>query len=195
MLNKISQAAVQRGPTYLNSSVHKRSEGGFTLIELMITVALAAIVMTMGVPSFREAIRNTRLATQTNEFVTALNFARSEAIKRRTRVTVCRSNGGGACTTAGVGWQTGWLVFTDPDNDASLDAGETLVWQGAGLAQGYTLTAAAMPNYISFLPNGATRTTAGLIQNGTLQLRDSTGTKGRDIVINTVGRLRLVKVP
>lgn len=191
----MSQTAAQSMPAYLYSSAHKRNEGGFTLVELMITVALAAIMMTLGIPSFQELIRDTRLATQTNEFVTALNLARSEAIKRRTRVTVCRSNGGGACTTAGVGWQTGWLVFADPNDNATLDGGETLIWQGAGLAQGYTLTAAAMPNYISFLPNGATRTKDGLVQNGTLQLRDSTGTRGRDIVINVVGRLLLKKVP
>ena len=83
---------------------------GFTLLELMVTIAVLAIIATLGVPSFRELIQNNRVTTQTNELVTALNFARAEAVKRgRTvRVTVAQ---------AAPGWTA--TVFLDPagDND------------------------------------------------------------------------------
>ncbi|MGB5065269.1 MAG: GspH/FimT family pseudopilin, partial [Candidatus Competibacter sp.] len=69
-------------------------KSGFTLIELMITVALAAIVLTLGVPAFQETIRNNRLATTVNDFISSLNLTRSEAIKRGTRVTLCKSANG-----------------------------------------------------------------------------------------------------
>jgi type IV fimbrial biogenesis protein FimT len=61
---------------------------GFTLLELMVTVAVLAILLTVGVPSFRDLIQNNRVTTQTNELVTALNFARAEAVKRGRSVQV-----------------------------------------------------------------------------------------------------------
>ena len=68
------------------------------MIELIVTMVVAAIVLTLGVPSFRELINNNRLTSGANEFVTALNLARSEAIKRSVRVTVCKSADGTTCT-------------------------------------------------------------------------------------------------
>jgi len=97
-----------------------RITAGFTLIELLVTVAMMAIVLALGVPSFTELIKNNRLTTATNELVTALNLARSEAIKRGVRVTVCKSADGSSCTTSGD-WAQGWIVFTDLDGDGSLD--------------------------------------------------------------------------
>jgi type IV fimbrial biogenesis protein FimT len=61
---------------------------GFTLLELMVTVAVLAILVTVGVPSFQDLIQNNRVTTQTNELVTALNFARTEAVKRGRNVEV-----------------------------------------------------------------------------------------------------------
>lgn len=79
---------------------------GFTLIELLITIAVASILLTLGIPSFQNIIRENRLATQVNEFVTALNMARGEAIRRGQNVSV---------TPSGGGWNDGWVVTTvDP---------------------------------------------------------------------------------
>jgi type IV fimbrial biogenesis protein FimT len=74
---------------------------GFTLIELMITIAVASILLSIGVPSFQNIIRENRLSTQANELITALNMARSEAIRRGVNVTV---------TPNGGGWNSGWVV-------------------------------------------------------------------------------------
>lgn len=85
---------------------------GFTLIELMITLAIAAILLTVAVPSFRTFIENNKAITQVNDVVSAHNLARMEAIKRGSPVTVCTSSNGTACSNS-TNWKNGWIVFND----------------------------------------------------------------------------------
>ena len=80
---------------------------GFTLIELMVTLAVAAILLAVAVPSYQNFVATSRLASQANDFITALNFARSEAVKRGANVTVCASSNGTSCVGA---WAAGWIV-------------------------------------------------------------------------------------
>ncbi|MEE9444784.1 MAG: GspH/FimT family pseudopilin [Cocleimonas sp.] len=99
-----------------NAQTLKKSNTGFTLIELMITLAIAVILITLAVPSFSLMIHNSKVTSATNEFVSALNLARSEALKRSNNVTVCKSNSGfTACSTTATDNYTtnGWLVFPD----------------------------------------------------------------------------------
>jgi type IV fimbrial biogenesis protein FimT len=95
----------------------------------MITLAIAAIVLTVGVPSFQEMMRNNRAATHANEILTGLNFARSEAVKRGVIVSLCPSTDQASCS--GTNWATGWIVFVNPNGDATVDAGEVVlrVWE------------------------------------------------------------------
>ena len=111
---------------------------GFTLIELIVTMALAAIILTIGVPSFREALQNNRRATQINEIISTFNIARSEAIKRGVQVTLCKSTNGTSCNTtacdASTGnncWEQGWITFSDSDGDGTVDAVITTTEDGA----------------------------------------------------------------
>lgn len=85
---------------------------GFTLVELMITLAVAAIVMGIAIPSFTQMMRNNSSATLGAELAGVLQYARSEAIKRAARVSVCASDDGLSCLAAG-NWEKGWLVFVD----------------------------------------------------------------------------------
>lgn len=84
---------------------------GFTLPELMITLAIAGILMAIAIPSFNTTIRSSRLSASANELVSALNLARSEAVKRGQQVVV-RQNGGG--------WENGWQVFVDVDQSGII---------------------------------------------------------------------------
>jgi len=83
---------------------------GFTLLELMTALLVVAIVLSAGVPSYLSVVRNNRAATNANELVSALTIARSEAVRRSDRVSICRSADGAAC---GGTWQDGWIVFVD----------------------------------------------------------------------------------
>lgn len=139
---------------------------GFTLIELMVTLALAAIILTQAVPSFNSLVQNNRLISQKNEFISTLNLARSEALKRGTRVTVCASTDQTTCDT--TNWENGWIVFSDRNADRVLDAGtgacldteDCLVRVSAGLTDGNSLSAKksgamADTGYIQYTPRGA----------------------------------------
>lgn len=123
-----------------------KSAHGFTLIELMITLALAAIILTLGVPSFTETIRTNRVATQVNELVTALNLARSEAIKRATAVTVCASADQATCSGSND-WRTGWIVVTDDNTNTTGSPSENTVVRVWGALKGWPTTTGAPITY------------------------------------------------
>nr|WP_277347496.1 GspH/FimT family pseudopilin [Wenzhouxiangella sp. XN79A] len=99
---------------------------GFTLMELLLAIAILAIVTTAALPSFTQIIQNNRLSGQTNEFVTSMQYARSEALKRGDPVTVCASSNGTSC---GGNWNQGWIVIADAGG-----GGEELlrVWNSPG---------------------------------------------------------------
>ena len=90
-----------------------RYQKAFTLIELMVTVTIAAIVLGIAIPSFNTQIQNSRSVALGEELASAFNFARSEAVKRGQRVSICASSDGAAC---GGGWNDGWIVFLDGAN-------------------------------------------------------------------------------
>jgi len=107
-----------------------KKDRGFTLIELMVTLAVAAILLTVGVPSMRDLIRNNRLAGATNTFVSSLNVVRSEAVKQGRNATLCVSsdtaNAAPTCTGE-TNWRLGWVAWVDSDADGALDSpGEIL---------------------------------------------------------------------
>lgn len=96
---------------------------GFTIIELMMTLAVAAVILTLGVPSYQSFLRNARLIEQTNAIVVDLQLARSEALKRRQPIMLCRSAnptaGTPSCGGTDNDWSSGWLVFVDANGDGS----------------------------------------------------------------------------
>jgi len=98
-----------------------RTGQGFTLIELMVTVSVAAVLLAVGVPSFQTTVKNNRLTAAANSLVGALNLARSEAIKRGVFVTFCKRNGGGTDCDNSASWNDGWIVFSDLDRDGVFD--------------------------------------------------------------------------
>lgn len=148
-----------------------KRQAGFTLVELMVTVAIAAILLGIGVPSFRALIENNRIAAASNDVVTALQYARSEAVKRGVLVDVCGTADQATCIVAGA---TGSLVRTA--------AGEVLrVWPAPG--NGVTIVNAA----VQFGPLGAA--------TGAPCYRITLGALERSVSVSASGSVTAVKVP
>ena len=102
---------------------------GFTIIELMVTLGIVALLLAAGVPGFRGLIMDNRLVSSSNQFVTSVNMARSTAVKFQRNATVCSSTNydDPVPTCAGAtDWSTGWIVWVDKDRDATPDAGEII---------------------------------------------------------------------
>jgi type IV fimbrial biogenesis protein FimT len=107
----------------------RRQVTGFTLIELMVTISVLAILAAIAFPSFQGSLRSNRVATTTNELLASLSLARSEGIRSTRGGAVCTSENGTAC---GGDWNSGWIVWTDNDGDGALDAGEPIVRYSQG---------------------------------------------------------------
>jgi type IV pilus assembly protein PilW len=112
---------------------------GFTLLEIVITTALVAIVMAIAVPSMTTFAQNDRLTTQINTLLGHLAYARSEAVKRSQQVAVCVSNNTTSCT-GGTSWQDGWIVYTDINGDSAFTADEEVLRAMQVLKGSNTLT-------------------------------------------------------
>lgn len=91
---------------------------GFSLIELMVTVAVLAILLAIGLPSFQSSLRSNRLATATNELIASINLARSEAVRNPDGAAMCASSDGATCTGT---WDDGWIVWIDRNGDGNPD--------------------------------------------------------------------------
>lgn len=98
------------GPVTLNGA------SGFSLIELMITIAVLAILVALAAPSFTAMINANRITGQTNELISSLQLARMEAVRRNEAVRVCRTTDGATCSATTGAW-TGWLTVVDSDNE------------------------------------------------------------------------------
>lgn len=94
---------------------------GFSLIELMVTLALAAIVLSMGIPSFKSVIKNNRQTTLLNDFTSYFHYAKSEAVTRGIPVTLCPRNNAGTNCDHSASWDDGLIVFIDENGDGNLD--------------------------------------------------------------------------
>ena len=127
---------------------------GFTLLELMVTITILAIVAGIGVPSFISTVENNRAQTASNNFFLSIIQARSEAVKRNQPVVLCKSSDGASCTTSG-GWEQGWIAFVS--TDATLDAGEPIFASYSAVSGNTTLRAVnGTDDTLSILSDGTT---------------------------------------
>ena len=94
---------------------------GFTVIELLVVVAILSILMGVAAPSLRDLLMNATVTSQANDLMSAFATARSEAIRRGVRTAICTSTNGTSCTNSN--WHEGWIVFTDADANGAVDAG------------------------------------------------------------------------
>ena len=168
---------------------------GFTIPEVIITLGVAAIILTTAVPGVSNTIKDNRLATRVNEVITDIHFARSEAAKRDVRVILCRSNNPTAssptCSTDSAHdytWTGGYLVFADSGTapNGIYDAGtDTLLRRGQAANSGVKMrTNANWNRNLEFNPNGSLHE-GGI---GIMSICDNRGKEeGRQIVVSLSG--------
>lgn len=156
---------------------------GYTLLELLITVALVAVIMAIGAPAMSDYIQNDRLITQINTLTGHMAYARSEAVKRTQQVSVCISTNGTSCTAGN--WEDGWLIYVDEDGDGSFTGGEEILRTQQTLKGGNTLAFGGIGPEITYDFRGYVNAAS----IGTFTLCDSRS-EGRAIAISTTGRVR-----
>jgi type IV fimbrial biogenesis protein FimT len=170
-------------------------DSGFTLVEVLAVLAVAAVLAATAMPSLRALAGSVRVSAAANDLLGDLLLTRSEAIHRRGRVVSCKSSNGSSCADTG-GWQQGWIVFVDGDDDGQRDASEPLLQRQGPLPADVRLTGnGSLARYVAYVGNGSTRLVGGGFQAGTLTVcRTSPGpTVARQIVINASGRPRVQK--
>lgn len=165
----------------------QKHESAFTLIELMIAIAVAAIVLTLGVPSFERVIERNQLAANVNVLVSSLTLARSEAVKRNKSVKICDSSDAVNCGSGS--YEQGWIVFVDENNDGDLDSpAEELIQVQSALPSNFSIdpNLSTGANNISYLTKGRANRSGNFII-----CKNNDITKARVIVIDMNGRTRL----
>jgi type IV fimbrial biogenesis protein FimT len=149
-------------------SAQRRTHRGITLLETIVVMGIVAILLAIGIPSFLYVTTSNRIASEVNGLLGDLQFARAEAIKEGQTVTVCVSGNGTSCSAAGTtAWNDGWIVFSDVNNDATVDAGDIVLHVQAPFTSTDTFTASNSISSITFNREGFASGPAGF-NNGTL---------------------------
>lgn len=152
--------------------------GGFTLVELMITLAISVILLGLAAPAFQNSLLSGKLSTQANNLVASAILARGEAIKRNAPVTLCVSANGTSCATGG--WEQGWIVMS----------GTTVIQRQQAAPSGVKITESAGIILVNFLPAGvgATQTTLTVCR-----ATPEVGSQERVVTISATGRPTVAK--
>jgi type IV fimbrial biogenesis protein FimT len=138
---------------------------GVTLVEILVVMGIVAMLMAIGIPSYKYVTNANRISAEINGLLGDLQFARSEAIKEGRSVTVCVSSDQATCLGATTTtWQSGWIVFSDLNGNGTVDAGDLLLRAQATFKGTDSLSANNSVGVITFNREGF----ATSIANGTL---------------------------
>ncbi len=155
-------------------------EKGLSIVELMITLGVATILMSVAVPSFRTISMNSKQASTVNELVAGMHLARNTAITLNARVGVCASGNGQSCQV--VGWNEGWIAFHDVDNNQNRSVDETILATGSEV-NSITIDSSQFPNSLSYRPNGRVMNGSVAVNTGEFALCDQRGSDHAKVVI------------
>lgn len=179
----------------------QRRMTGFTVVELMITLVIGAILLAIAIPNFTSMVQASRAQSMADDFASALNFTRTESLKLGTRVTICASSDGSSCTGA---WNEGWIIFqdyaaTDKDAPVLAKSGVTNLLKTTGKAK--------LGSAIAVKSSGTDQTYIRFTRLGTLAKGDNaagfevdmkvTGCKGasaRNVSVSLSGMVRIKSI-
>ena len=170
--------------------MNKRQKG-FTLTELIVVTAIVAILLGIAIPSYKYLTTSYRMSAEINNLVGDLQFARGEALKEGTSITVCVSSNGQSCT-GGNNWNPGWIVFSDLNNNTAVDAGERVLKVQAAFTGTIpdVFSASSGVTAVTFNREGFAKTSAGFLAT-TVTLTESTNNANytRCLQVSAVGML------
>ena len=173
----------------LTCSTVRRRQEGFTLAELMVSIGIGSLLLSVGVPSYTTVTQNARQVSSSNELLSNLHFAREMSITRNVRVTLCPSSSGNDCEA--VDWTDGWILFLDNDGDQAVDAGETVERFVDGLGA-LDVSSAEFGEFLIYRPNGRIMVNNVRDNSGAFTLCDGRGAgHARVVIIDISGRPRV----
>lgn len=151
---------------------------GFTLVELMVTIMVLVVLVSVAVPSFDSIRLLSRLNSYSTDLVAGSQVARSEAIKRNAQVTLCVSSNGTSCATTGQ-WETGWIVIS----------GTQVIQKQPATATGYQMRDSGGLSALLFEPTGVGATAA----NFTICRSSPVGSQERVVKVSATGRSSITR--
>jgi type IV fimbrial biogenesis protein FimT len=165
---------------------------GFTLIEILIALVIFAILLRVGLPTYRDWIAAQQLANHAHFIADTLDLARSEAIKHGYRVNLCKSRDLRLCTDEG-GWEQGWLLFVDENHSGQVDDDESVLRREGPPRNDITMRGnRPVEDYVSYTSLGHARLLSGALQMGTFVLCKP-GQNALKVVLANSGRARIDK--
>lgn len=189
-----------------------KKHSGYSLIELMVALAVLAIIISVGLPKMSVFFKGNRMVANANDLLSGLHVARSEAVKRGQRVSICKSTNAGdaapTCAGTAENWDKGWFVFVEGQDEGNV-YGTYSSTDGAILkintgveGKNVTITADStdIADYVSFTSRGVPKHSNGSIQSGVFRVCDDRGLKNaaggvvaRGVVLTAPGRVRVTK--
>ena len=161
---------------------------GFTLLELLVSIAVSSILLTVGIPSFLRMIADNERVSYSADVYSALNYARSEAIARNVQVVICKSTDGANCSTS-ANWSDGWIIYANTNNNTSGaepdGPTEPVLQVHVGLQRFTLIPDTSLNDRVIYLPSGRAAAM------GNFQLcSENTQVEGGTIQITSTGRAR-----
>lgn len=141
-----------------------RSQNGFTLYELLVTLLVIGVVMTIGIPNFAAFTQNSRMSSTVNDLHSSFLLARSEAARAKANITICASaNSMAAAADCAGTFDQGWIIFVDTDGDIARDAGESVLRAHPAIpnTNGLSITTDNAATYFSYAATGLGRGDVG----------------------------------
>jgi len=164
---------------------------GFTLVELMVVIAIAAILAGIGMPNLQTTLQDNKMTSLHNELLAALSFTRSTSVTQGSSTTLCKANlAANGCAAISASWENGWIIFPDSNNNGVVDVGEEILMLKNDLPENISISYSRNSSRITY---GAQGYAVGF--NGNFMFCDKRGDSAKKgMVISNNGRVRVAIV-